>query len=161
MSREDPVCPNCDHPLRYRDRRTRIWKWYGGEKRTIQVRRMHCKKCHCLHTELPSSMKFLRLRIYPQRTTPVRRPCNDGKTGSHSTGIRLKDLFALPERGSLTCMSRCCGQRILCSRKCATWVRDGLAFCAGLSMAAEAACCGESRMRNLHLICLAVPATMM
>lgn len=53
VSREDPVCPHCGQTLRYRDRRTRIWKWYGGVRRTIQVRRMRCTRCDRLHTELP------------------------------------------------------------------------------------------------------------
>ena len=53
MSREDPVCPHCGNPLAMRDHRSRIWKWYGGEKRRITVRRMFCSACDKLHIELP------------------------------------------------------------------------------------------------------------
>lgn len=53
MSREDPICPYCGKPLVYRDTRSRIWKWYGGIKRHIRVRRLLCKSCERIHVELP------------------------------------------------------------------------------------------------------------
>ena len=53
MSREEPVCPHCSNPLIYRDTRTRIWKWYGGIKRHIRIRRLRCSSCQRYHTELP------------------------------------------------------------------------------------------------------------
>lgn len=56
MSSEDPVCPYCGKPLVYRDSRPRIWKWYGGVKREIIIRRLKCNSCCCLHSELPDKL---------------------------------------------------------------------------------------------------------
>lgn len=50
---EDGICPECAGKLRYRDSRLRIWKFYGGERRHLTIRRMKCSICGRLHTELP------------------------------------------------------------------------------------------------------------
>ena len=55
-SRENPICPLCKQPLRFRDRRNRIMKWYFGEKRVCSLRRLRCNRCHRLHIELPNAL---------------------------------------------------------------------------------------------------------
>ncbi len=52
-SRESPVCPCCGERLRYRDRRRRIMRSYGGKTSHIWLRRLRCKRCGRLHLELP------------------------------------------------------------------------------------------------------------
>ncbi len=53
MSREDPLCPDCGRQLLYRDKRYRVWKWYGGVTRRIKIRRLRCPHCEHHHVELP------------------------------------------------------------------------------------------------------------
>lgn len=55
-SGEDPVCPCCGGKLRYRDRRQRVCKSYGGRKVWILIRRLKCSKCSKLHEELPDML---------------------------------------------------------------------------------------------------------
>ena len=55
-SHEAPTCPCCGEPLFYRNRRKRIMKTYGGVESHIWVRRLKCKKCNKLHTELPDCL---------------------------------------------------------------------------------------------------------
>lgn len=39
--------------MQCKDRRERIGRTYDGEKRIYLVRRMYCRDCHRMHTELP------------------------------------------------------------------------------------------------------------
>ena len=55
-SKENPICPECGHHLKYRDSCPRHCKLEGGEKVWVQIRRMKCPHCGKLHRELPDFM---------------------------------------------------------------------------------------------------------
>ena len=53
---ENPVCPLCQETLKPRDSRWRIWCEEGHDVYHIKVRRLYCKHCRRLHTELPDCL---------------------------------------------------------------------------------------------------------
>ncbi len=53
---ETPRCPNCGGLLKYRDSRKRIHKREGGLTERLIIRRLKCRKCSCLHAELPDCL---------------------------------------------------------------------------------------------------------
>lgn len=55
-SRENPICPFCGRPLKYRDRRWRIMLRYGRKATHVQLRRLYCGHCRRLHLELPDCL---------------------------------------------------------------------------------------------------------
>lgn len=55
-SREDPICPCCGAKLVYRDRRRRIMKEAGGERKDIMCRRLKCNNCQRITIELPDKL---------------------------------------------------------------------------------------------------------
>ena len=52
-SHETRACPCCGGKLRYRDRRRRIMRSYGGKTYHLWLRRLICPECQRLHLELP------------------------------------------------------------------------------------------------------------
>lgn len=58
ISEEDTICPECGSSLCRRDRRLRIYKEAGGEKKWFAINRLKCTndKCRRLHNELPDCM---------------------------------------------------------------------------------------------------------
>ena len=57
-SNEDPICPVCGSPLKYRDHIPRIVKTRSGDVSWIHIRRLKCTndKCRKLHRELPDKL---------------------------------------------------------------------------------------------------------
>ena len=53
MSSEKSICPYCGEDLIHRDWKPRIMKMYDGETKHLLIRRLKCRKCNCLHNELP------------------------------------------------------------------------------------------------------------
>ena len=51
---ETSGCPLCDSELTYRDSKHRNLKDLYGKLRRFLLRRMRCKECNKLHTELPN-----------------------------------------------------------------------------------------------------------
>ena len=49
-------CPECGSELKYRDKRLRILRKYGGDTFWILIRRLKCCNCGRLHTELPDCL---------------------------------------------------------------------------------------------------------
>ena len=49
-------CPKCGSELKYRDKRRRILRKYGGDTLWVLLRRLICCNCGCLHTELPDCL---------------------------------------------------------------------------------------------------------
>ena len=56
LSHENPICPCCGKPLKYRDRRWRVMLRYGRKRARIHVRRLCCEHCNRLHVELPDCL---------------------------------------------------------------------------------------------------------
>ena len=57
ISNESSVCPDCGKPLKYRDKKIRIYKTYNGKKHHMLIRRLKCSTnggCGRLHNELPA-----------------------------------------------------------------------------------------------------------
>lgn len=50
------VSPCCQAPMKERDKRKRIMKYYQEEKRYVMVPRMQCTCCDRLHTALPEQL---------------------------------------------------------------------------------------------------------
>lgn len=50
---KEHLCEGCGNPMQCKDRRERIGLTYDGERNTYLVRRMYCKECRHMHTELP------------------------------------------------------------------------------------------------------------
>ena len=55
-SHETCTCPCCGGKLRYRDRRRRIKRSFGGTKCYLWLRRLICLECRRLHLELPDEL---------------------------------------------------------------------------------------------------------
>lgn len=53
---ETSACPVCRGTLKPRDTRLRIWCEEGHDVFRIKVRRLYCKHCRRLHTELPDCL---------------------------------------------------------------------------------------------------------
>lgn len=57
ICKEQVFCPVCGKPLKYRDKRVRVYRSYNGEKHRLIIRRLKCGTeggCGRLHTELPA-----------------------------------------------------------------------------------------------------------
>lgn len=52
-SKETSYCPYCGTILHHRDWKRRIRIKDGGEKSFLQIERMKCNHCNCLHSALP------------------------------------------------------------------------------------------------------------
>lgn len=48
------ICPNCGGKLVYYDKINRILRGKYGNKQFIKIRRLRCKNCRKLHSELPN-----------------------------------------------------------------------------------------------------------
>ena len=56
-SKELSFCPYCSEQLTVRDSKNRKVIRNSGEKQTFKVRRLKCKHCNTIHTELPDFMQ--------------------------------------------------------------------------------------------------------
>ena len=56
-SEEDPVCPVCSGELKAKDSRRRHVIQADGSRKYYQLRRLRCRKCRGIHTELPACIQ--------------------------------------------------------------------------------------------------------
>ena len=52
-SKEESICPFCGGILTVKDSRDRCYIDSRGYRHTLRIRRLRCKNCHKLHSELP------------------------------------------------------------------------------------------------------------
>lgn len=53
---EEVFCPNCNLPMKVRDSRLRHVKDVDGNTHTYRIRRLECRACHRVDTELPDCL---------------------------------------------------------------------------------------------------------
>ncbi len=97
-------CPICTGKLSGYDHRKRIVKNSNGEKETYLIRRLKCKNCHKLHTEIPDFIlpyKQYKAEVIESEIDETRQDC----PAEDSTRQRWKKWF-IQKRNVLESMLR-------------------------------------------------------